>query len=260
MGSTVLSRRAAVRGAVWSLPAVTVATTAPAFANTSGADGADRLRQRRTSPDQPEQVVISATASPGFDASYQLPSRCRHRRASTSVGSVAVVAGAPGRGADGRAAPCSFTYPVTAGSFTRDARPRSTDDLAGQFRGYRGDETILRRGRRALGVRPGAACRWPTCLRRGRAGQCARPRGRPTPQCASRRPACGCTADAPQPSVGRLRRRRQRFPPATYANANPPAVSNLAPGWMVDPRRAPYEAAGGWLMPLRHHAGGTTRR
>ena len=36
MGSTVLNRRAVVRGAVWSIPAVTVATTAPAFAIASG--------------------------------------------------------------------------------------------------------------------------------------------------------------------------------------------------------------------------------
>ena len=45
MGSTVISRRAAVRGAVWSIPAVTVATTAPAFAQRVGAAHGHRLRR-----------------------------------------------------------------------------------------------------------------------------------------------------------------------------------------------------------------------
>jgi hypothetical protein len=51
----------------------------------------------------------------------------------------------------------------------------------------------------------------------------------------------------PQPSVGRLRV-AVTTPTATYANANPPTVSNLAPGWMVDPQLTPHEAGGGWVM------------
>lgn len=70
MGSTVLSRRAAVRGAVWALPAVTVATTAPAFANTSGRPAVTELVASYV-PGQPEELTVSATVT-GFDASYQL--------------------------------------------------------------------------------------------------------------------------------------------------------------------------------------------
>ncbi|MFC7725624.1 hypothetical protein ACFQW6_10935 [Nocardioides sp. GCM10028917] len=70
MGSTVLSRRAAVRGAVWSIPAVTVATTAPAFANTSGRPVITEL-VASYAPGQPEELTVSATVT-GFDASYQL--------------------------------------------------------------------------------------------------------------------------------------------------------------------------------------------
>ena len=70
MGSTVLSRRAAVRGAVWALPAVTVATTAPAFATTSGRPVITQLVASYV-PGQPEELTVSATVT-GFDASYQL--------------------------------------------------------------------------------------------------------------------------------------------------------------------------------------------
>ncbi len=70
MGSTVLSRRAAVRGAVWSIPAVTVATTAPAFASASGQLSVTDF-VASYAPDRPEQVLISATVM-GFDTSYQL--------------------------------------------------------------------------------------------------------------------------------------------------------------------------------------------
>jgi hypothetical protein len=70
MGSTVLSRRAAVRGAVWSIPAVTVATTAPAFAINSGALTVTDLVATYL-PDQPEKVAVSARVT-GFTDSYQL--------------------------------------------------------------------------------------------------------------------------------------------------------------------------------------------
>jgi hypothetical protein len=70
MGSTVLSRRAAVRGAVWSIPAVTVATTAPAFAINSGALTVTDLVASYL-PDQPEKVAVSARVT-GFTDSYQL--------------------------------------------------------------------------------------------------------------------------------------------------------------------------------------------
>ncbi|MCP3420909.1 hypothetical protein [Nocardioides pinisoli] len=70
MGSTVLSRRAAVRGAVWSIPAVTVATTAPAFANTSGALAVTGLVVTYLT-DQPEKVSVTATVT-GFTDSYQM--------------------------------------------------------------------------------------------------------------------------------------------------------------------------------------------
>lgn len=70
MGSTVLSRRAAVRGAVWSIPAVTVATTAPAFAINSGALTVTGLVAAYL-PEQPEKVAVSAKVT-GFSDSYQL--------------------------------------------------------------------------------------------------------------------------------------------------------------------------------------------
>ena len=70
MGSTVLSRRAAVRGAAWSIPAVTVATTAPAFAINSGALTVTDLVAAYL-PEQPEKVAVSAKVT-GFSDSYQL--------------------------------------------------------------------------------------------------------------------------------------------------------------------------------------------
>lgn len=70
VGALTLSRRSAVRGAVWTLPAVTVATTAPAFAGTSGALTVTDLVVTYV-PDRPEQVAVSATVT-GFADSYQL--------------------------------------------------------------------------------------------------------------------------------------------------------------------------------------------
>ena len=72
MGSTVLSRRAAVRGAVWSLPAVTVATTAPAFANVSGGLTLSGLNAAYTAPDL---LVVSGSVVGGAAQSGTLTLR-----------------------------------------------------------------------------------------------------------------------------------------------------------------------------------------
>ena len=51
----------------------------------------------------------------------------------------------------------------------------------------------------------------------------------------------------PQPSVGRLRI-AMTVPTAVYNNPNPPTVSNLAPGWKVDPLNTVRHWGGGWTL------------
>ena len=142
---------------------------------------------------------------------------------------------------------------VTPGSFTTTL-DLGEDDLAGLFRGYRGDETILLADVAPSVSETRARCRWPIW-----------PFAEVEPVSASaawtsytavrvETTDVRLTAE-PQPSVGRLRI-AVTVPTATYANANPPAVSDLAPGWMVDPLLTPFEAGGGWVDALRHRPGG----
>lgn len=238
MGSTVISRRAAVRGAVWSLPAVTVATTAPAFAQASGS-------MALTSPvatyGTPDRLTFSATVEGAAAQAGVLTLRIDEAHL---FGSVAIASGAPGTVTPLPDGTFTLTYPVTPGPFTTTL-DLGDDTLEGLFRGYRGDETTL-----VAAITPSAS----------------EPVGAPvahlafaevepvsasaawTSYTAVRVEATGVrlTTD-PQPAVGRLRV-TVSIPAATYANANPPAVSDLAPGWMADPSRAPFEAAGGWVM------------
>lgn len=106
----MLSRRAAVRGAVWSLPAVTVATTAPAFAGTSGALAVADLVATYL-PDQPERVSVSARVT-GYTDSYQL-SLTVPPGVFDSVGSTA----AAGGDSTGLAASHTLTFSSTSSDF-----------------------------------------------------------------------------------------------------------------------------------------------
>jgi len=223
---------------VWSLPAVTVATTAPAFAQASGA-------MALTSPvatyGAPDTLTFSATVEGTVGQAGVLTLRIDEAHL---FGSVAIASGAPGTVTPLPDGTFTLTYPVTPGPFTTTL-DLGEDTLEGLFRGYRGDETTL-----VAAITPSAS----------------EPVGAPvahlafaevepvsasaawTSYTAVRVEATGVrlTTD-PQPSVGRLRV-TVSIPAATYANANPPAVSDLAPGWMADPSRAPFEAAGGWVM------------
>ena len=107
MGSTVLSRRAAVRGAVWALPAVTVATTAPAFANTSGGMALTGFTAAYVAPDR---LVISGTVVAGSVANA---GTLTFTIEPNLVGSVAVVAGATGA-----------VVPTSGGGFSMKASTR----------------------------------------------------------------------------------------------------------------------------------------
>lgn len=238
MGSTVLSRRAAVRGAVWAIPAVTVATTAPAFANTSGGMALTGFTAVYAAPDR---LVISGTVVAGAMAQA---GTLTFTVEPNLVGSVAVVAGATGVVVPTSGGGFSITYPVTPGSFTTTL-DLGEDDLAGQFRGYRGDETVL-----LADVEPSVSDPEPVPVAHLPFSELEPVSASAawTSYTAVRVEATGVrlTTD-PQPSVGRLRV-TVSIPAATYANANPPAVSDLAPGWMADPSRAPFEAAGGWVM------------
>jgi hypothetical protein len=238
MGSTVLSRRAAVRGAVWSIPAVTVATTAPAFAQASGSMA---LTNPVASYGAPDTLTFSATVEGTAGQAGVLTLTLTE---ANLFGSVTISGGAPGTVTRSPGGTFTLTFPVTPGAFTTTL-DLGDDTLAGEFRGYRGDETAL-----VAAISPTAS--EPTALMLQPLGNAEiEPVGASAEwisYTAVRVQASGLrlTADA-QPSVGRLRI-VLTMPTATYANANPPVVSNLALGWMEDPDHAPFEAAGGWIM------------
>jgi hypothetical protein len=238
MGSTVLSRRAAVRGAVWSIPAVTVATTAPAFAQASGAMS---FTAPVASYGAPDSLTVSTTVEGTAGQAGVLTLRIDEAHL---FGSVAIASGAAGtvtRLPDGT---FTLTYPVTPGPFTTTL-DLGDDTLEGQFKGYRGDETVLR-----AAITPSASDPTPVPVTHLGFAEVEPVSASAawTSYTAVRVEATGVRlTTGPQPSVGRLRV-TVSIPAATYANANPPAVSDLAPGWMADPSRAPFEAAGGWVM------------
>lgn len=238
MGSTVLSRRAAVRGAVWSIPAVTVATTAPAFANTSNSLS---ISDPVGAYQAPDKLTFSATVD---GAAGQAGVLTLSLTEANLFGSVSISGGAQGTVTRSPSGTFTLTYPVTPGAFTTTL-DLGEDTLEGEFRGYRGDETAL-----VAAISPTAA--EPTALVLSPLGNAEIEPVSASAEwisyTAARVQASGLrlTADA-QPSVGRLRI-VITMPTATYANANPPVVSNLAPGWMADPSVAPFEGAGGWIM------------
>jgi hypothetical protein len=239
MGSTVLSRRAAVRGAVWSIPAVTVATTAPAFANTSGGMALTGFTAAYVAADR---LVISGTVVAGSVANA---GTLTFTTEPNLVGSIAVVAGATGAVVPTSNGAFTITYPVTPGSFTTTL-DLGEDDLAGLFKGYRGDETVL-----LADVEPSVSDPEPVPVAHLPFPEIEPPVG-VSAAWTSHTAVRVETTDVrltpdPQPSVGRFRI-AITTPTATYANANPPSVSNLAPGWMVDPLLTPYEAGGGWVL------------
>jgi hypothetical protein len=241
MGSTVLSRRAAVRGAVWSIPAVTVATTAPAFANTSGGMALTGFTAAYVAPDR---LVISGTVVAGSVANAGTLTFTIEPHL---YGSVDVVSGAPGTVVPTPGGGFTITYAVTAGSFS-STLDLGADDLAGLFRGYRAEDTTLMADVEpsvsdpqpvpvaAFGSQPAldpviANASWltPTTLRMSASG-------------------LRLTDDA-DTAVGRLRV-AVLFDAATPASPSRPVVSNLAPGWQLDPRLGPNPLlyGGGWLM------------
>ena len=238
MGSTVLSRRAAVRGAVWSVPAVTVATTAPAFANTSGGMTLSPFTAAYVAPDR---LVISGTVVAGSVANA---GTLTFTTEPNLFGSIDVVAGATGVVVPNADGSFSITYSVTPGSFT-STLDLGEDDLGGLFKGYRGDETFL-----LADVEPSVSD--PETVHVTHTGlaeiEPVAASAAWISHTAARVQASGLrlTADA-QPSVGRLRV-VVTMPTATYANANPPTVSNLAQGWIEDQDHPPFEGAGGWIM------------
>ena len=238
MGSTVLSRRAAVRGAVWTLPAVTVATTAPAFASTSGGMA---LQDFSASYVGRDGLNVSGTVVAGAVAQAGTLTLRIEPRLITSVSSTPAAA-VTGSFADG----WTLVYPVTAGPFSASL-DLGDDTSAGLFCGYRGDYTDLIVDAApsampnplpvpvvALGPKPqfgpiGASVAW-------------------LPAGALRVAATGVqlTAD-PAPAVGRLRV-AMTVPTAVYNNPNPPTASNLAPGWQKDDSHTPYHWGGGWVL------------
>ncbi|MGF9759611.1 hypothetical protein AAII07_30895 [Microvirga sp. 0TCS3.31] len=238
MGSTVLSRRAAVRGAVWSIPAVTVATTAPAFANTSGGMALTGFTAAYAASDR---LVISGTVVAGSAANA---GTLTFTIEPNLVGSVAVVAGATGAVVPTSGGGFSITYPVTPGSFTTTL-DLGEDDLAGLFKGYRGEQTFL-----LADIEPSVSD--PETIP---VAQLPRSTVEPVQAEAAwisytavRVAASGLRLTAqPQPSVGRLRI-AMTVPTAVYNNPNPPTVSNLAPGWMVDPLNTVRHWGGGWTL------------
>lgn len=238
MGSTVLSRRAAVRGAVWSLPAVTVATTAPAFAQASGS-------MALTSPvatyAAPDTLTFSATVEGAAAQAGVLTLRIDERHL---FGSVSIASGAPGTVTKSPDGSFTLTYPVTPGQFTTTL-DLGEDTLEGLFRGYRGDETTL-----VAAITPSAS--EPVGALTNHLGQAeidpVSATAAWTSHTAVRVEATGLrlTAQA-QPSVGRLRL-AVTVPTAVYNNPNPPVVSDLAPGWMVDPLNVVRHWGGGWTL------------
>jgi hypothetical protein len=239
MGSTVLSRRAAVRGAVWALPAVTVATTAPAFANTSGGMTLDRFTATYVAPDRlaiSGRVVAGATAQAGTLTFTIEP----HLVGSVSSTPPAAVSGSLQSG-------WTLVYPVAAGPFNATL-DLGEDDLAGLFRGLRGEDTVL-----MADVEPAVSDPEPVSV----PAYGSQPALDPVSATASwlsgsklRVAANGLAlADDADTAVGRLRV-AVLFDAATPASPTAPAVSNLAPGWQLDPRLGPNprEYASGWLM------------
>ena len=249
MGSTVLSRRAAVRGAVWSMPAVTVATTAPAFAQHLGRHGADRTSRRRyVGPDQPGRSRRHGRRGAVGAARHADASSGSSPVASISVGVEHPPASASTRYARGRAGPCVY-HRVTAGPFYGDAST-SGRGPSSPWRGLprsRRSRYSSRSGRRrsALGVSRRRSVRWPRSDRCSSSASTRRPRGlrhRRAGRC-DRRAADG-RADSPPWDGCAV---AMTVPTAAYANPNPPTVSNL--GARLEGGPAPHalrrRAAGG---------------
>lgn len=237
MGSTVLSRRAAVRGAVWSIPAVTVATTAPAFANTSGGMTLNGFTAAYVAPDR---LAISGTVVAGSVANGGTLTFTTEPHL---FGRIDVVAGATGVVVPNANGSFSITYSVTPGSFTTTL-DLGEDDLNGLFKGYRGDETFL-----LVDVEPSVSD--PETVHVAQLGQAQVEHVVATAEWVSstnvRVGATGLmlTPD-PQPAVGRLRV-AVKVPAAVYDNPPSPTYSNLADGWQEDGLHEWEFWGGGWV-------------
>lgn len=243
MGSTVLSRRAAVRGAVWSIPAVTVATTAPAFANTSGGMTINGFTAAYVADDR---LTISGTVVAGSVASS---GTLTFTTEPNLFGSIDVVGGATGVVVPNSNGSFSITYTVAPGSFTTTL-DLGGDDLDGLFKGYRGEQTFL-----TADVEPSVSDPETVPV-------VAKPESVMPPVTAS---ASWLTATAlrvsadnvrlrssvKQPAVGRLRV-AVLVPADVPAGPTVPTVTNIADGWELDPlfplvtNPAPY--SDGYLM------------
>lgn len=238
-----LSRRSAVRGAVWTLPAVTVATTAPAFANTSGGMALSGFTAAYVAPDR---LVISGTVVAGAVAQA---GTLTFTTEPNLFGSVAVVAGATGAVVPSTGGGFSITYPVTPGPFTTTL-DLGDDDLDGLFRGYRGEQTFL-----MADIEPSVSDPESVPV-------AAKPMSAMPPVTASASwlswKDLRVSADnvrlrssVPQPAVGRLRV-AALVPTDRPGDPTIPGVSNIATGWELDPlfplatNPAPY--SDGWLV------------
>lgn len=239
MGSTVLSRRAAVRGAVWSLPAVTVATAAPAFANTSNAMA---LKDFAASYVGRDGLAVSGTVVAGAVAQAGTLTLRIEPKLITSVSSnpPAAVTGSFNDG-------WTLVYTVTAGPFSANL-DLGGDDLTGLFAGYRGDQTVLLADVAPSGM-TGAEPVPVSAL--GPKPEFEPPLSVSAAWTSSTAVRVETTdvrlSTDPQPSVGRLRV-AVKVPTAVYLNPNPPKVSDLAPGWQVDPLHTVAHWGGGWSL------------
>jgi hypothetical protein len=224
---------------VWSIPAVTVATTAPAFANTSGGMALTGFTAAYVAADR---LAISGTVVAGSAANAGTLTFTIEPNLVGSVSSTppAAVSGSLQGG-------WTVVYPVTPGSFAATL-DLGADDLAGLFRGYRGEDTIL-----MADIEPSVSDPEPVAV----AAHGAQPALDPVTATASwlsgsklqvSASGLALTEDA-DTAVGRLRV-AVLFDAATPASPSRPVVSNLAPGWQLDPRLGPNPQlyGGGWLM------------
>ncbi|NPC41228.1 hypothetical protein [Nocardioides sp. zg-1230] len=159
-------------------------------------------------------------------------------------GRIDVVAGATGVVVPNANGSFSITYPATPGSFTTTL-DLGEDHLAGLFKGYRGEQTFL-----TADVEPSVSDPETVPVAQLPRSTVETVQGDAVwiSYTAVRVTASGLRLTAePQPSVGRLRL-AMTVPSKVYNNPNPPTVSNLAPGWMVDPLNTVRHWGGGWTL------------
>jgi len=237
-----------VQGAVWSLPAVSVAVTAPAFASVSTGLALTGVSASYAGRDGLELTgtVVSGAAEQAGTLTLRIEPRLVGSVSSSPPAAVA------GSFEDG----WTLVYPVTAGPFSASL-DLGDDTSAGLFCGFRGDATEL-----VVDVSPSAM---PHPLPVPVTALGPQPALEPVAAVATwvsatsvRVAATGVrlTAD-PQPAVGRLRV-AMTVPAAVYADPHPPAVSALAAGWEADPLHTPHHWGGGWVLRFVTTAGAHT--